>query len=796
MSSDSKRSSEEYSEQLSRFESQLRHTMDDASLQQDVFKAIRELVRDHQESEADIRRVLRARYESGQIREDTLHVVERMLDKVASEYVSTMPEEGEEQDFGATDVIPKSTFGEEDEADQLQPGSILRDRFLLQKRVSGGSMGVVFKALDRRLAEVEGVEPWVAIKVVTPKLSRNALALRAMQQEAAKGRCLSHPNIVRFIDLDRDQDLYFLIMEWIEGRSLAAILDDPGDDSLDTDRTFDIVRQLADALDYAHRCGVVHADVKPGNVMLTPDGQAKLIDFGVARVRQQQDKSRFDPGVLGAATPAYSSMQVLTGEVPVPADDVFSLACLAYRLIAGHRVFGPRNAAQAAESGMSPQRPQGLNEDQWRALRKALSFSRVTRYASTREFAEDFLPKHPNSVPSPAISDDAVSIPARSMPSRRPGAVVAGIAIAIAVAIAAGAAVIFQDDWRSLVARTGVMPAETVAASEAVNHAADSAGPALQPAQAETASDPGAPSEPVATAQAAAPTEDASGADAAPGAGRDATGPAVEARATPASAGDAAADVAATPGTAPTHGLQLGRIDSTGLQMLPVRIREDGSDAIIDLRRPDGGQGELIVVADSSRYGSSRSAWEQGQYRLSGDGIVRFLPGQEVAQLRISMTSDPVREPDRDVLLTLREQDTGAELGLIELTLEDDDQRAFEAGLPPNAVGFAVSQVAAAESDTAVQIDLIRYNADDSPLVAEYRLVDVTATQGDDYFATGSGSVAFVAGQRSARLLIPLVQDADVEADEAFFIELVAPVTNTDADIFRRTAVMIRDDDR
>ena len=84
-----------------------------------------------------------------------------------------------------------------------------------------------------------------------------------------------------------------------------------------------------------------------------------------------------DPGVLGALTPAYSSMQVLTGEDPTPADDVFSLGCLMYRMVAGHRVFGPRNAAEAAEQGMEPQRPQALNDAQWRALRKALSGSRA-----------------------------------------------------------------------------------------------------------------------------------------------------------------------------------------------------------------------------------------------------------------------------------------------------------------------------------------------------------------------------------------------------------------------------------
>ena len=108
---------------------------------------------------------------------------------------------------------------------RVQVGSLLRDRFLLQEKISGGSMGVVYKAMDRRLAEAGSKDHWVAVKVLSPKLAANGQALRALQQEAAKGRCLVHPNIVRFVDLDRDDDLYFLIMEWLEGRTLADILD-------------------------------------------------------------------------------------------------------------------------------------------------------------------------------------------------------------------------------------------------------------------------------------------------------------------------------------------------------------------------------------------------------------------------------------------------------------------------------------------------------------------------------------------------------------------------------------------
>ena len=438
MSSENDSLAQTYSDQLQDFESQLRHTMDDESLLQDVFRAIRELLKDRQESEADIRRILHDRFEGGQLREETFQVVQRMLDNIVSDFVATLPgadTNGDtDRDFGETDVIPGNVLDSETPVDRLQAGSLLRDRFLLQQEIAGGSMGVVYKALDRRLAEVDEADPWVAIKVLTPKLSRNANALRAMQQEAAKGRCLTHPNIVRFIDLDREDDLYFIIMEWIEGRALAAVLDDPNSDPIDLETSLEIVRQVARALDYAHRCGVVHADVKPGNLMIRPDGTVKLIDFGVARIRQQQIKksSKFDPGVLGAATPAYSSMQVLTGEDPVPADDVFSLGCLMYRLVAGYRVFGPRNAAEAAEDGMVPQRPPGLNDDQWRALKKSLAFSRVARYPSPKAFTDELFGQEANAAPV-AGNEDTIVNAVQPAPSRRRAGVIGLVAVAAGI---------------------------------------------------------------------------------------------------------------------------------------------------------------------------------------------------------------------------------------------------------------------------------------------------------------------------------------------------------------------------
>jgi serine/threonine protein kinase len=394
-----------FADQLERFDDMLQPEANDVDMLAEIQKGIGSLLASGVSSEAEIRLILQQRYDSGRLRKETFQQIKTILDRYAIERSPAAPvpkesvpepknlrepetSEGDDA-FGSTTVIPTDLLPVADSADsRVQAGSILRDRFLLQEKISGGSMGVVYKALDRRLAEAGAEQTSVAIKVLSPQLAENGHALRALQQEAAKTRCLVHPHIVRFIDLDRDDDLYFLILEWLEGRTLADILDSADARGIDIDAAFRIVRQIGEALDYAHRCGIVHADIKPANIMMMPGGNAKLFDFGVARVRRARGDGDFDPGVLGALTPAYSSMQVLGGEEPVAADDVFSLGCLLYRLVAGYRVFGPRNAAEASEEGMRPQRPQGLSDAQWLALKKALSYARVMRFTSVKEFID------------------------------------------------------------------------------------------------------------------------------------------------------------------------------------------------------------------------------------------------------------------------------------------------------------------------------------------------------------------------------------------------------------------------
>lgn len=723
--------------------------------------------------------------------------------------------------FGSTAVIPVNVL-EECSADlRLQVGTVLQDRFKLVEEVAEGSMGVVYKAQDQRPAGAGTGDHWVTIKVLSPQLSQNADTLRVLQQEAVKTRCLAHPNIVRFVELDREDDLYFMVMEWLVGCPLSDLLNSSSSKNLNLTTALDIVRQVAGALDYAHQRGVVHADVKPDSIMMTPSGQVKLFDFGVARIRQKQyrNKDDIDAGPLDSSAPAYSSMQVLTGEDPVPADDVFALACLAYRLIAGYRVFGPRDAAEAAEAGMEPQPIESLNKAQWQALRKALAFSRVARYASPGDFVAALTASMETPVVAPQLMtvanqiadiaidiDDIVMEQFESSSSK-------GWWLAAVVLISAGAAAfLFPDELNELLqpyttANTLTAPVATdaVEAGLAESRPVDTKEVDAVPG----ASDKLAEIELEAHAERLAATRDVavdkesasgmaeSGALSASGNGfepvaesseltaaKERSATEKESSAAPADEfpGLPAADIVVSL-------VELGALpDETSLTLV-----EDGKSGIIEIvRRSYLDEVLTLRLVDIS----DESLRVVGQFHIANDGLIVFPIGQSRARVTVTMLSDRLPEPDYEVTLAVRDAVfTDVEFAKVKLTLKDDDRRAFEDSLATNTLAFTASQVSVRESNAVVQIDVIRFNADASALEIDYTIHDVTATEGEDYIAPDSLRISFAAGQRMARILIPIVQDAERESDEAFMLELPANGALAESNIYRRIAVMIRDDD-
>jgi hypothetical protein len=164
--------------------------------------------------------------------------------------------------------------------------------------------------------------------------------------------------------------------------------------------------------------------------------------------------------------------------------------------------------------------------------------------------------------------------------------------------------------------------------------------------------------------------------------------------------------------------------------------------------------------------------------------------------MTISMKSDSVRESDHHVTLVVQDAEyADIVFASIGLTLQDDDQRAYESRLAPNTVAFAVSEVSVRESDAAIQMDVIRYKADSTRHEVDYVIRDVTTIEGEDYIAPFGGTLSFAPGERSVRILIPLIQDSTRERDESFTIDLVGDLPYTEGNIYRRITVIIRDDD-
>lgn len=263
----------------------------------------------------------------------------------------------------------------------LAPGAVLKNRFVLLDCLANGPTSQLFCASDRRRQSAGEADARVALKVVTAAEGHEPRALQALRREAAIAQGLNHPNLPRILGIDRDGPHTFLCMELLEGESLAAILDSRGSRPMTRVQALHIVDGVCRALSHVHDQCITHADVKPANILVTPQGEATLLDFGVALGPGASDL----PAVRGY-TPEYASPEVLGGAEPTAADDIFSLACVAYRMLRGYRAFGEGNARDAELAGLRPARPENLSAVQWRALDRGLAFTRAGRQPDVATF--------------------------------------------------------------------------------------------------------------------------------------------------------------------------------------------------------------------------------------------------------------------------------------------------------------------------------------------------------------------------------------------------------------------------
>ncbi len=275
----------------------------------------------------------------------------------------------------------------------LEPGSVIKSRFVLDRRLGEGGMGVVFRARDLRKEEARDRDPYLAIKFLNSEFRRHPEALMALQRETRRAQALAHPNIITVYDFDRDGTLIYMTMEYLEGEPLDRYLQ-RRPQGVRFKEAWPIIEGCSRALSYAHEQGVVHADFKPGNVFVIGERRVKVLDFGIARAVQHHgiepvQGTRFDAGSLGALTPAYASPEMLLGEQPDPRDDVYALACVSYELMTGRHPFNGAPAVKAAHDGMPVKRTRGMTRRQHRALVHGLAFRQADRSKSVEAFLDE-----------------------------------------------------------------------------------------------------------------------------------------------------------------------------------------------------------------------------------------------------------------------------------------------------------------------------------------------------------------------------------------------------------------------
>jgi serine/threonine-protein kinase len=281
-------------------------------------------------------------------------------------------------------------------------------RYEIRRQVGRGGMAIVLEAWDPVLHRT------LAVKLVDktrldPSIAQDAL--RRFRREAQAAARLTHANIVQVYEYGEENDFAWIAMEYVPGKPLTAYLEE----GLRTEvqRVRDIVGQLLEALAYSHAQGVVHRDIKPGNLLVTPEGQIKVTDFGIARIEASNLTQRGD--MLG--TPSYMSPEQYMGEATDGRSDIFSAGVILYELLTGERPFRGDSSGQIMQKILhdTPANPSDLNPlvppaADW-LLGKALAKDAHDRFQSAREFQSALYQAIPDAPQDAAADTGAVQAP-------------------------------------------------------------------------------------------------------------------------------------------------------------------------------------------------------------------------------------------------------------------------------------------------------------------------------------------------------------------------------------------------
>jgi serine/threonine protein kinase len=537
---------------------------------------------------------------------------------------------------------------------EIAVGDLLRGRYQIKSVLGRGGTGMVFEAADLYRIDMPDSGQRVALKVLHT-LTGKPGRITELQREFQLLQSLSHPNIIRAHDYDRDGDLAFFTMEYLRGLSLVGVLSARDQVPLERGHALTIIRDVGTALSHAHSRSVIHGDLNPGNIFVTNDGEVRVLDFGASHPPSSGPVvSPSQSEQVPVATPRYASPQVLDGKRADVRDDLYALACIAYQLIAGKHPFAEQTALIAQEQRLKPSRPSGLSYKEWQALRAALAFDRERRPADVAGWLSAF--DWRKAAPRLPVLLALV----RVTPQKRSSSVLPAVVIAAAVLLAVGLWINHTSHQES-----SPPPSAELAAPSSDGDGASVAAPNS------TASSEAA----TGTVQPAAPTASSEHAARAPAADEP---PENASAVKPASAAPAPPPVMA--GTAPvqssTQTQSAGGAAAASSDAVLARTRIELAADTIDVPLTDPAARVIVRRKGSLRGATTFTWWTESGTAKPGTDFMAVAPHQEVIEdgkssvnLFIPVVGDSTRQQPKSFYVVINDPGDGATLGARTLTM-------------------------------------------------------------------------------------------------------------------------------
>jgi tRNA A-37 threonylcarbamoyl transferase component Bud32 len=297
----------------------------------------------------------------------------------------------------------------------VETGRLLQGRYRLGTLVASGGMAQVWEGTD------EVLRRRVAVKVLHPHLAADATFVTRFRHEAVAAARLAHPGIVAIYDTCSDDGVEAIVMELVQGHTLRDRLDDPA--PIDPWHAAGLAAQVADALEAAHRAGLVHRDVKPANILLCGDGRVKVADFGIAKAVAEADLTQ--PGLM-VGTAKYLAPEQVRGDPVDPRTDIYSLGVVLYEMLCGRAPFVADTDAATALARLTrdPLRPRQVRASVPRALEdvvgRAMAREPAQRYASASDLRAALLASGAATATESDLTGTMVGVPRTPPPAGAP----------------------------------------------------------------------------------------------------------------------------------------------------------------------------------------------------------------------------------------------------------------------------------------------------------------------------------------------------------------------------------------